>query len=39
MIQLWKKIAIAINWKYLQKKFQWNKENEKKMNKNKMEDM
>ena len=39
IIQLWKKIAIAINWKYLRKKFWWNREDKKKMNEDEMEDM
>ena len=39
MVQLWKKIAIAINWKYLRKKFQWDEENKKEVNEDKMEDM
>ena len=38
-MQLWKEIAIVINWKYLKKKFQWNEKNKKKINKNKMENM
>ena len=38
-MQLWKEIAIAINWKYLKKRFQWDEENKEKINEDKVEDM